>query len=53
MDVGLGAAATVKGGNGVRVIDVWPDPLRKPFSLATTRIRVDTVELTRGAVKLE
>jgi len=36
MDVGVGAAATVKGGNGIRVIDVWADPLRKPFSLATT-----------------
>jgi len=36
MDVGVGAAATVKGGNGIRVIDVWVDPLRKPFSLATT-----------------
>jgi len=36
MDVGVGAAATVKGGNGVRVIEVWADALRNPFSLATT-----------------
>ncbi|TMI18525.1 hypothetical protein E6H32_05545 [Candidatus Bathyarchaeota archaeon] len=36
MDVGVGAAATVKGGNGVKIIKVCADPLRKPFSLATT-----------------
>jgi len=36
IEVGLGAAATVNGGNGVRMIDVWAEPLRNPVSLATT-----------------
>jgi hypothetical protein len=36
IEVGLGTAATVKGGKGVTVIVVWADPLRKPLSLATT-----------------
>jgi hypothetical protein len=36
IDVGLGAAATVRGGNGFKVIMVCADPLRKPVSLATT-----------------
>ncbi len=36
IETGLGEAATVKGGNGFRVIVVRADPLMKPFSLAIT-----------------
>jgi hypothetical protein len=53
IEVTLGTAATVKGGNGVRVIVFRSDPLMKPFSLAITWIIELTTEFTRGAVKLD
>ncbi|TMI51088.1 hypothetical protein E6H13_09550 [Candidatus Bathyarchaeota archaeon] len=36
IETGVGEAATVRGGNGFRVIVVKADPLKKPLSLATT-----------------